>query len=174
MRSRALSIVEFLFLPNVFVILNFFFVHFPSALQRLSFNCFSVSGARRLFSCNWHYVPELGIGSAFSRALFTSVLCSSVCPIKTTSRFWMCHTICWMVLCQVFLSLLLPPLSPIKNLLSPSPLGRPDTQASYSAIVGAGAKKMDRGRGRGEEETLARKPHHSGKRPLIFYGSVHL
>ena len=31
-----------------------------------------------------------------------------------------------------------------------------------------------RGRGRGEEETLARKPHNSGKRPLIFHGSVHL
>ena len=28
--------------------------------------------------------------------------------------------------------------------------------------------------GRGEEETLARKPHDSGKRPLIFHGSVHL
>ena len=36
-------------------------------------------------------------------------------PITATSRFWMCHTIWWMVLCQVFLSLLprLPsPLSP--------------------------------------------------------------
>ena len=35
-------------------------------------------------------------------------------------------------------------------------------------------KKGWRGRGRGEEETLARKPHDSGKRPLIFHGSVHL
>ena len=35
-------------------------------------------------------------------------------------------------------------------------------------------KKGGRGRGRGEEETLARKPHDSGKRPLIFHGSVHL
>ena len=35
-------------------------------------------------------------------------------------------------------------------------------------------KKGWRGRGRGEEETLARKPHNSGKRPLIFHGSVHL
>ena len=35
-------------------------------------------------------------------------------------------------------------------------------------------KKNGRGRGRGEEETLARKPHDSGKRPLIFHGSVHL
>ena len=35
-------------------------------------------------------------------------------------------------------------------------------------------KKVGRGRGRGEEETLACKPHDSGKRPLIFYGSVHL
>ena len=142
MRYRALSIVEFLFLPNVFVILNFFFVHFPSALQRLSFNCFSVSGARRLFSCNWHYVPELGIGSAFSRALVTSISCSSVYPITTTSRFWMCHTICWMVLCQVFLSLLLPPLSPIKNLLSPSPLGRPDTQAIRFLALAANTQRL--------------------------------
>ena len=31
-----------------------------------------------------------------------------------------------------------------------------------------------RGRGRGEEETLARKPQDSGKRPLIFHGSVDL
>ena len=35
-------------------------------------------------------------------------------------------------------------------------------------------KKGGRGRGRGEEETLARKPHDSGKRPLIFHGTVHL
>ena len=35
-------------------------------------------------------------------------------------------------------------------------------------------KKHGRGRGRGEEETLTRKPHDSGKRPLIFHGSVHL
>ena len=35
-------------------------------------------------------------------------------------------------------------------------------------------KKGGRRRGRGEEETLARKPHDSGKRPLIFHGSVHL
>ena len=34
-------------------------------------------------------------------------------------------------------------------------------------------KKKGR-RGRGEEETLARKPHDSGKRPLIFHGSVRL
>ena len=34
-------------------------------------------------------------------------------PITATSRFWMCHTICWMVLCQAFLSLLPPPPSPI-------------------------------------------------------------
>ena len=32
-------------------------------------------------------------------------------------------------------------------------------------------KKGWRGRGKGEEETLARKPHDSGKRPLIFHGS---
>ena len=35
-----------------------------------------------------------------------------------------------------------------------------------------GSKKY--GKGRGEEETLARKPHNSGKRPLIFHGLVHL
>ena len=33
-------------------------------------------------------------------------------------------------------------------------------------------KKGWRGMGRGEEETLARKPHDCGKRPLIFHGSV--
>ena len=43
-----------------------------------------------------------------------------------------------------------------------------------SRVVKAGAKKNGRGRGRGEEETLAGKPHDSGKRPLIFHGSVHL
>ena len=48
-------------------------------------------------------------------------------------------------------------------------------QSSYCAKVRAGAKKGGRGRGRGEEaETLARKLHDSGKRPLIFHGSVHL
>ena len=48
-------------------------------------------------------------------------------------------------------------------------------QSSYCAKVRAGAKKKGgRGSGRGEEETLARKPHDSGKRPLIFHGSVHL
>ena len=37
-------------------------------------------------------------------------------------------------------------------------------------------KKNARGRGRGmgEEETLASNPRDSGKRPLIFHGSVHL
>ena len=43
-----------------------------------------------------------------------------------------------------------------------------------SRVVKAGAKKNGRGRGRGEEETLARKPHDFGKCPLIFYSSVHL
>ena len=41
------------------------------------------------------------------------------------------------------------------------------------------ARKLEReqqkkGRGEGEEETLARKAHDSGERPLIFHGSVHL
>ena len=35
-------------------------------------------------------------------------------------------------------------------------------------------KNGGRGRKRGVEETLARKPHDSGKRPLIFHGSVDL
>ena len=52
-------------------------------------------------------------------------------PITATSRFWTCHTICWMVLWQAFLSLLPSPPSPILNLLSPSPLGRSDTQAIF-------------------------------------------
>ena len=48
-------------------------------------------------------------------------------------------------------------------------------QSSYCAKVRAGAKKKGgRGRERGEEETLARKPHDSEKRPLIFHGSVDL
>ena len=34
-------------------------------------------------------------------------------------------------------------------------------------------KKGGRGRWKGEEETLARKPCDPGKRPLIFHGSVH-
>ena len=59
---------------------------------------------------------------------------SIVCyPMTATSRFWMCHTICWMVLCQAFLSFLsLPP--PPSKISSPlaSPLGRPDTQANVA------------------------------------------
>ena len=43
-----------------------------------------------------------------------------------------------------------------------------------SARAGAKKKKGGRERGRGEEETLARKPHDSEKRPLIFHGSVDL
>ena len=35
-------------------------------------------------------------------------------------------------------------------------------------------KKNGRGKGRGEEETLAQKHYDSGKHPLIFHGSVHL
>ena len=46
-------------------------------------------------------------------------------------------------------------------------------QSSYGAKVRAGAEKKG-GRGKGEEETLARKPHDPGKGPLIFHGSVHL
>ena len=42
-------------------------------------------------------------------------------------------------------------------------------QSSYCAKVGARAKKKN-GRGRGKEDTLATKPHDSGKRPLIFLG----
>ena len=43
-----------------------------------------------------------------------------------------------------------------------------------SRVVKAGAKKNGRGRGRGEEETLAGKPDDFGKCLLIFYGLVHL
>ena len=35
-------------------------------------------------------------------------------------------------------------------------------------------KKQKAGGRKGEEETLARKPHGSGERPLICHGSVHL
>ena len=52
--------------------------------------------------------------------------------IPATSRFWMCHTICWMVLSQAFLSLLPLPSPPFKISSPPSPLGRPDTQAIYN------------------------------------------
>ena len=45
---------------------------------------------------------------------------------------------------------------------------------SYCAKVREGAKKGGRERRRGEEETLARKPHDSGKCPLIFHDSVDL
>ena len=44
-------------------------------------------------------------------------------------------------------------------------------QSSYYAKIGARAKKKKKdGRGRGKADTLARKPHDSGKRPLIFLG----
>ena len=49
------------------------------------------------------------------------------------------------------------------------------TSAITPMKVRAEAKKKGvRGRGRGEEKTLALKPHDSGKLPLIFHGSVHL
>ena len=35
-------------------------------------------------------------------------------------------------------------------------------------------QKKWKGEGRAEEETLAHKPHNSGKHPLIFHGSDHL
>ena len=48
-------------------------------------------------------------------------------------------------------------------------------QSSYCAKVTAEAKKKRlKGEGEGRRGTLARKPHDSGKRPLIFHGSVHL
>ena len=48
-------------------------------------------------------------------------------------------------------------------------------QSTYCAKVRAEAiKKGGKGRGRGEEEMLARKPYDSEKRPLIFHGSVRL
>ena len=43
---------------------------------------------------------------------------------------------------------------------------------SYREKVGAGAEKMEGGGERGEKETLAHKPHDSGKHPLIFHSSV--
>ena len=48
-------------------------------------------------------------------------------------------------------------------------------QWRYYAKVKAGAKKKKKwkGKGEGRRGTLARKPHNSGKRPLIFHGSVH-
>ena len=38
-------------------------------------------------------------------------------------------------------------------------------QSSHCVKVRAGAKNKVKGDGRGEEETLVRKPHDSGKRP---------
>ena len=57
-------------------------------------------------------------------------------PITDTSRFWMCQTICGMVLCQAFRSLLPlpPPPSRISSTLAPL-IGRPDTQARVKASV---------------------------------------
>ena len=52
-----------------------------------------------------------------------------------------------------------------------SPIG---CQLSYCANVRAVAKKNGRRKGWEEKETLARKPHDSGKRPLKFHGSFHL
>ena len=52
-----------------------------------------------------------------------------------------------------------------------------DLLACVASVSREGAKKKKkggRGRERGEEETLARKPHDSEKRPLIFHGSVDL
>ena len=47
---------------------------------------------------------------------------SIVCyPITVTSRFWMCHTISWMVLSQAFLSLLPLPPPPSKISSPPAP-----------------------------------------------------
>ena len=48
-------------------------------------------------------------------------------------------------------------------------------QSSFCAKIGARAPPPPppppkNGRGRGKEDTLARKPHDSGKRPLIFLG----
>ena len=78
------------------------------------------------------FIPEKNLrapSSVYLRSVTSGrILCY---PITATSRFWMCHTICWMVLCQAFLSLLPPLPSPIKNLVSPIPLGRPDTQAIH-------------------------------------------
>ena len=78
---------------------------------------------------NFGVVPEWGIctlflnptvGFLYERTAPTSGII--VCyPITDTSRFWMCQTICWMVLCQAFLSLLRlpPPPSKISSTLVP-------------------------------------------------------
>ena len=54
------QLLSSLFLPSVFVISNFLYVHFSSAFQRHSCDWRETC----VLSCNWHYVPELGIGSA--------------------------------------------------------------------------------------------------------------
>ena len=55
-------------------------------------------------------------------------------------------------------------ISMLKICINPS-LRSKRFQSSYSAKFGAGAKKNGRGRGKGREETLARKPHDFEKRP---------
>ena len=47
-------------------------------------------------------------------------------------------------------------------------------QSSYCSKVGGSKKKGGRGRGRGDEETLAPKPHDSWKCPLTFHSLVDL
>ena len=103
-------------------------------------------GISSLFTGKYNFgvVPEWGIctlflnptvGFLYERTAPTSGII--VCyPITDTSRFWMCQTICWMVLCQAFLSLLPlpPPPSRISSTLAPL-IGRPDTQARVKASV---------------------------------------
>ena len=59
------------------------------------------------------------------RIYFRSVTSESIVYylITATSRFWMCHTVGWMVLCQALLSLLPlpPPPSHISSISSPLP-----------------------------------------------------
>ena len=66
------QLLSSLFLPSVFVISNFLYVHFSSAFQRHSCDWRETC----VLSCNWHYDPELGIGSALSPARLTSVVYS--------------------------------------------------------------------------------------------------
>ena len=78
-------------------------------------------------------------------------------------------------LCYSFVSICLSELVQCRSCVSLRSKRFQSSESSYCAKVRAEAKKKGwRGRGKGEEETLARKPHGFGKRPLIFHGSVHL
>ena len=61
----------------------------------------------------------------------------------------------------------------VKEIMRSATISSKRFKSDYCAKVKEGAKKKKnwKGKERGEEEKLARKPHDSGKRPLIFHCS---